>query len=440
MMETSELVNRNNNIINVKEKEARTIMNEKIKNYEQNSDNVPEGTDDSTAEEDTSQIQDCVEQDQDAAEAGKNPTSQQAHSSNLSQAEQNTNPSSSKPKSWKVRGVEFAPVIIPLERRLETFSVFVWLCLVVVLGTFASLVLLYGLVYTSYWWAVLAYVTWIIVDRDSCETGGRKGFLRGYIRNLSLWKYYCQYFPIRLIKTVDLDPAQNYIFGSHPHGLLASGCFGGLGTNGANADLIFKEFQIHLHTLAMNFWFPATRELILSLGMQSASKKSITNSISKKEGGNISVIVVGGAAESMYTSTDQISIVLEKRKGFVKLALQHGAQLVPTFSFGEAHIYNILPQPEGSLIRNLQEKVRHVVGFAPVLFFGRGMFQYNFGLLPFRRPVYVVVGQPIPVQKNPNPTAEEIGRVHSQYIEGMKDLYDEYNKVYGNVNIKLNII
>ena len=37
-------------------------------------------------------------------------------------------------------------------------------------------------------------------------------------------------------------------------------------------------------------------------------------------------------------------------------------------------------------------------------------------------------------------SAEEIGRVHSQYIEGMKDLYDEYNKVYGNVNIKLNII
>jgi len=417
-METSELVNNNNNNIYVEEKEARTVVNEKDQDYEQNSvvksDKVPaEETDESTeVEADTSQIQ----------------------------AAQNTNPSSSKPKSWKVSGVEFAPLIIPLERRLETFSVFVWLCLVVVLGAFASLVLLYGLVYTSYWWAVLAYVTWIIVDRASCETGGRKGFLRGYIRNLSLWKYYCQYFPIRLIKTVDLDPAQNYIFGSHPHGLLASGCFGGLGTNGANADSIFKGFKIHLHTLAMNFWFPATRELILSLGMQSASKKSITKSITKKEGGNISVIVVGGAAESMYTSTDQISIVLEKRKGFVKLALQHGAQLVPTFSFGEAHIYNILPQPEGSLIRNLQEKVRHVVGFAPVLFFGRGMFQYNFGLLPFRRPVYVVVGQPIPVQENPNPSAEEIGRVHSQYIEGVKALYDEYNKVYGNVNIKLNII
>ena len=27
----------------------------------------------------------------------------------------------------------------------------------------------------------------------------------------------------RLIKTVELDPSKNYIFGSHPHGLLASG-------------------------------------------------------------------------------------------------------------------------------------------------------------------------------------------------------------------------
>ena len=27
----------------------------------------------------------------------------------------------------------------------------------------------------------------------------------------------------RLIKTVELDPSKNYLFGSHPHGLLASG-------------------------------------------------------------------------------------------------------------------------------------------------------------------------------------------------------------------------
>jgi hypothetical protein len=31
--------------------------------------------------------------------------------------------------------------------------------------------------------------------------------------------------------------------------------------------------------------------------------------------------------------------------------------------------------PEGSLIRRLQDALQHVVGFAPVIFFGRGIFQ-----------------------------------------------------------------
>ncbi|XP_023340574.1 2-acylglycerol O-acyltransferase 1 [Eurytemora carolleeae] len=279
----------------------------------------------------------------------------------------------------------------------------------------------------------------MIVDRKCQEQGGRSDWIKDWVRNWSLWRHYVNYFPIRLIKTVELDPSKNYIFGSHPHGLLASGTFGALATEGAGASKLFPGFKINVHTLGLNFWFPINREWILGLGGVSASRESISYLL-RKPGGMVSVIVVGGAAESMFSSESQVSLVLNKRKGFIKIALQHGAQLVPTFSFGEAHVYNIMNTQEGTWIRNLQEKFRNIVGFAPVLFLGRGMFQYNFGLIPHRKPVNVVVGEPIPVEKTSNPTVEEIEDLHKQYVTALVQLYDKYNPVYGDTNISLNIV
>jgi len=342
-------------------------------------------------------------------------------------------------KSWKLLGVEFAPIILPIERRLQTLSVFVWIWMILFLGLVSTGCFLYMLVYTRLWWVSLAYFTWMLVDRKTSERGGRSGLIRKLTRNSSLWKHYVNYFPIRLVKTSELDPDKNYILGSHPHGLLASGCFGAFATEGADVSKVFPGLEVHVHTLAVNFWFPLNREWILGLGAASASRESISYLQSKK-GGQASVIVIGGAAESIYTSQYEISLVLKKRKGFIKMALKHGSQLVPTFSFGEAHVYNILPTPIGSWIRNLQEYVRHVVGIAPVIFFGRGMFQYNMGMIPHRKPIHVVVGTPIHVTKTENPTVEEVEELHRQYMDALVDLYNKYNCIYGDENIKLKLI
>ena len=96
----------------------------------------------------------------------------------------------------------------------------------------------------------------------------------------------------------------------------------------------------------------------------------------------------------MYGSQDQnsIELVLKNRKGFVKKALKHGSDLVPTFSFGEASIYsNMVSNPKGSFIRSLQETILDKIGFPfPIFFIGRGIFQYSFGILPKRHPITVV--------------------------------------------------
>ena len=65
-------------------------------------------------------------------------------------------------------------------------------------------------------------------------------------------------------------------------------------------------------------------------------------SLLKVKKGIATVLVPGGARESLNGEKDQIRLVLKNRKGFIKLAIKHGVPLVPTFSFGEQRVYDLV--------------------------------------------------------------------------------------------------
>ena len=71
--------------------------------------------------------------------------------------------------------------------------------------------------------------------------------------------------------------------------------------------------------------------------------------IFREEKGTAAVLVPGGALEALNSDPDKIRLVLNRRKGFIKLALKHGVDLVPTFSFGEAFIYDQVKSEKGLL-------------------------------------------------------------------------------------------
>jgi len=64
--------------------------------------------------------------------------------------------------------------------------------------------------------------------------------------------------------------------------------------------------------------------------------------------------------------------------------------LVPVFGFGENDLYQQVANPPGSRLRRLQTMLTKILSFSPPLFHGRGVFNYTFGILPFRRPVNVI--------------------------------------------------
>ena len=184
------------------------------------------------------------------------------------------------------------------------------------------------------------------------------------------------------------------------------------------------------------FYIPFFRELWASSGACSASRDGLRHLLTQP-GGQLAVLVPGGAEEALNCDREEVRLVLNRRKGFVKMALTTGTPLVPSFTFGENKIYTKLDNPEGSWIRRFQDWAQNWFGFAPVLFLGRGIFNYNFGILPHRKPLTVVVGSPIEVEKVPNPTREDIEALHRKYVDSLTALYDENNCLYGDMTVKL---
>lgn len=68
------------------------------------------------------------------------------------------------------------------------------------------------------------------------------------------------------MKTAELDPSHNYIFGFHPHGVLVAGAFGNFCTEATGFSQLFPGLTPHL--LMLPFWFkvPFFRDYIMSGG------------------------------------------------------------------------------------------------------------------------------------------------------------------------------
>jgi 2-acylglycerol O-acyltransferase 2 len=87
-------------------------------------------------------------------------------------------------------------------------------------------------------------------------------------------------------------------------------------------------------TAESNFQLPFYRDILLLHGICSVSRSACANVLAKGPP-NAIAIVIGGAAESLSAHPGTADLTLKKRFGFIKIALQEGADLVPVFSFGE---------------------------------------------------------------------------------------------------------
>ncbi|BGP21575.1 diacylglycerol O-acyltransferase 1 [Rhodotorula toruloides] len=365
----------------------------------------------------------------------------------------------------EISKIKFAPFGVPRSRRLQTFSVFAWTtALPILLGVFFLLCS-----FPPLWPAVIAYLTWVFFIDKAPIHGGRA---QSWLRKSRIWVWFAGYYPVRcapspllricapvtlltanspipatselsansLIKTADLPPDRKYVFGYHPHGVIGMGAIANFATDATGFSRLFPGMNPHLLTLQSNFKLPLYRELLLALGICSVSMKSCQN-ILRQGPGSALTIVVGGAAESLSAHPGTADLTLKRRKGFIKLAIRQGADLVPVFSFGENDIFGQLRNERGTRLHKLQKRFQGVFGFTLPLFYGRGLFNYNVGLMPYRHPIVSVVGRPISVQQKDHPTTADLEEVQARYIAELRRIWEDYKDAYAKRRTKeLNII
>lgn len=181
----------------------------------------------------------------------------------------------------------------------------------------------------------------------------------------------------------------------------------------------------------------------MAMGVASVSRESCENLLTKGgadgEGmGRAITIVVGGARESLDALPHTMRLVLKRRKGFIKLAIRTGADLVPVLAFGENDLYEQVRSDQHPLIYKVQMLVKRFLGFTVPLFHARGIFNYDVGLMPYRRPLNIVVGRPIQVvrqQDRDKIDDEYIDRLHAEYVRELESLWDQWKDVYAKDRI-----
>jgi 2-acylglycerol O-acyltransferase 2 len=176
--------------------------------------------------------------------------------------------------------------------------------------------------------------------------------------------------------------------------------------------------------VGVHFDIPLWREFIMAMGFVDVSRESIQWLLSA---GKSVVVVTGGALEALEAKPGVCRLVIEKRRGLIQLALEHGARLVPAYTWGENELWNQVSNPPGSLLRGLQTWFKDLFKWSPVVVSGRGIFQYSWGVLPFRRKLTTVLGKPLELPRIVAPTEEDIREWQGKYIDALQELYERHN-------------
>ncbi|TMW62429.1 hypothetical protein Poli38472_005047 [Pythium oligandrum] len=271
----------------------------------------------------------------------------------------------------------------------------------------------------------LALLLWAgILDPVAFNGKGRAfvAFRRGW-----WWKAFQSYFPVSLRQEEDFDADKRYLFVIHPHGIIGIGAWLAFAADCAGLSRKNHDLDIGIATVNLNFYLPFWRDILLAVGFLDASFKSLQSGLRR----NRSVaVVLGGAAEALYAHPGTNDIILNKRKGIVRLALTTGTPMVPVFMFGESELYYQVANPKGSLLRSIQQSFLRVFKFSPPVPVGVGVLGCPIGVMPRRVPLHIVTGKPIPVPLIETPSERDILKYQAIYRTALEALYATHEERY----------
>ncbi|TYZ63962.1 hypothetical protein PybrP1_003658, partial [[Pythium] brassicae (nom. inval.)] len=271
----------------------------------------------------------------------------------------------------------------------------------------------YGLVALA---LVVAYVP-SLLDGSEKTAEGRPWEA---FRQSRLWMLTANFLGVKVLREQELDPTKKVVFGFHPHGIIL---LSRIATYGGIWEEMFPDTAPRALGATPIFFVPLARELCLWLGAVDASRSTADKVL--RSGYSVNVYP-GGVPEIFLSNpnTKENKIVLKNRMGFVKLAIRHGAELVPTFVFGEKWFFNVWSPPTSVITF-----FRKVLKIPMIVFWGRFLWMPK--RLPEGKRFGIVYGKPIPTVQNVEPTDAEVQAVHALYVAEIERLFAQYKGRFG---------
>ena len=302
-----------------------------------------------------------------------------------------------------------------LERTVGFLAASVF-SLVYVIAPLYVLAAIAAILYTPFSTTTWAFVAPLLVSlalpSDLADRYGPAVLSSYPCRQIPKYFYYEEYHEISDQEI--LASGKNYICGSHPHGVFSFvGVCAGVTTVNA-PDGFGSKLTTVVPTAAATVVkkFPVLKDVLGVFGVIDASGATLAKRLVRPM--SSVVIYVGGMVELFYSSPKREVVFLKKRKGFIKMALRTGADVIPLYLFGNTTVLSALTSgPLASLSRKL--------GVSVTFFWGR------FGM-PLPKAVRLVYarGRPLGMPHIPEPTDEDVDRWHAEYCNKLTELFDAY--------------
>ncbi|KAK9808224.1 hypothetical protein WJX73_010719 [Symbiochloris irregularis] len=241
-------------------------------------------------------------------------------------------------------------------------------------------------------------------------------------RQSKMWETWHRYFQVQYIlpELPYLKPDKHYLFAQFPHGVYPMNAwlamtFAGRQGSGSSGNLKGAIASIF-------FSLPLIKHNYAWVGCLSADKQSMLTALKHS---SLACLPEGIAGIFEGASPSREAIYLQHRKGFVKVAIEAGVDIVPIYTLGQSQILTF----RGS--EKLSRMCRASIGL-----------WWGWGGLPIPRPhkLITLVGAPIPVQQNDNPKKEEVEALHAKVVKAIADMYAEHRSLLGWEDRPLHIV
>ena len=248
-----------------------------------------------------------------------------------------------------------------------------------------------------------------------------------------------RYFPVTTHVTGNTYASPRpRLFCYHPHGMYAFGLFSLIfPMEGVKASIDgYRPILVGVASSLLSI--PIFGTLCAWFGFIPASRRYLESLLPQLRGAYDLALIPGGIAEMLEYEEQEASspkgvvetVYLKRRKGFIRLALAHGFDIVPVYGFGENRTFKRY---------GFGKKVREIISrtFKVILqpYLGR-----YFTLIPFNVPLNIVIGPRIvlkPPINDRQPLPEEVDAAHKNYMVALHTLLKSTKESFRTIEMRL---